>query len=105
MGSEFLAASAGAVVGAAIAGVISYVLQRQALEAAKSQREQEKLESQHTLARSFIVRLSILYSHLGQMDRHMQVIVKLITDHADPKPEHWQVARPNFTAQLGAFSQ
>lgn len=52
------------------------------------------LEHQQTLARSLVVRLSILYSHLGQMDRHMRAIVEFIEEHPEPKPEPWQMARP-----------
>jgi hypothetical protein len=94
MGGEFWAAISGAIVGALIAGVISYCLQRQSLNAAEAQRNKDILERKQTLARSFVVRLSTLYSHLSQMDRHMKAVFAFIADHPDPKPEAWQVARP-----------
>jgi hypothetical protein len=94
LGNEFWAAIAGAIIGAVIGGITSYCLQRQSLNAAAAQRSEDDLERKKTLARSFIVRLSILYSHLGQMDRHMQEVLTAIAALPDPKPEPWQVVRP-----------
>jgi hypothetical protein len=94
LGNEFWAAIAGAIVGATVGGIISYCLQRQSLGAAVTQRDKDALFHQQTLARSFVVKLSILYSHLGQMDRHMQGIFARIAAQPDPKPEAWQIAVP-----------
>lgn len=71
---EFWAAIAGAIVGAAIGGIISYCLQRQAFAAETVKRDQDKLERQQTLARSFIVKLTILYSHVSQLDRTIKQV-------------------------------
>jgi hypothetical protein len=94
MSRELLAAIAGAIVGAAIAGIIAWLLQWQSLRAAEKQRVHDAHERNRTLARSLIVRLTILHSHLAQMDNHMKAVFGTIANHPDPKPEPWQVARP-----------
>jgi hypothetical protein len=93
MGSEFWAAVAGAIVGAMIGGVIAYYLQRQSLDALDAQRRQDKLEHRQTLARSFIVKMSLIYSHAVHLDHHMKQIFARVAQSGNSL-ELCQVATP-----------
>lgn len=92
--NEFWAAIAGAIMGATVGGFISFGLQMQALSAARVQREKDMLDAQKTLARSFVIKLSKLYSHLAQLDHRMKTLFADIAAKPMPKPELWASVQP-----------
>jgi hypothetical protein len=70
--TEFVASIVGAVVGSTSGGVISFILQRSALQSAKSQKDEERKEAQAVLAQSLIVKVLLIHSGFYTLSRHFE---------------------------------
>lgn len=89
MDSEFWAAIAGAVVG----GVISYLLQRQNLEAAEKQRDKEKQDRNDALGNALIFKLIRIHSNLVGFEEHLKERLALAAQFGE-SDEPWQFYIP-----------
>jgi hypothetical protein len=68
--SEFLSAIAGAVVGALVAGVITFGCQLYALSKAREEREADHTTQQKALAHALLFKLAKIHSNLHGIHRH-----------------------------------
>ena len=89
MGSEFWAAIWGAIVGSALAGVISYLLQRQAFNAEEQRRLAERKEILQTLARALLYKLIRVYSNLYHLKEHLEESIA-----RDRAAQSWTMVTP-----------
>ena len=87
------AAIFGAIIGAAVGGLISYVLQNKALREKKRQHTEDFRQSQLVLANSLIVKVIKIHSNLRKLREHLDdsfADAKHLEDGAEP----WQFVRP-----------
>lgn len=87
------AAIFGAIIGAAVGGLISYVLQNKALREKKRQHTEDFRQSQLVLANSLIVKVIKIHSNLRKLCEHLDdsfADAKHLEDQAEP----WQFVRP-----------